>query len=233
MERGEDSILRRNFIVLAAIVAALSLMFAAGIVNYIHQRRVAEARLQAEKMLLVPANGQDNTISPSQAAAELDANPYTTPLNGQKAPNFTLVDLKGRKVSLSSFRGHPVIVDFWATWCPPCRAEIPSLEKLQTQYAKQGLQVIGVSADELDNSDPAALFTEKREIQDFARKMHINYPVLFEGNSIADQWGGVDSLPTTFFINRSGTIVASTIGLAPLEEIQANIQKAMTSGAAS
>jgi thiol-disulfide isomerase/thioredoxin len=233
MKPGEDKVLRRNFLVLVAIVAALGLMFAAGVVNYVQRSRAAQARLRAEKMILVPANGQGTGMTPAQEAQALDANPYTTPLNGQPAPNFTLVDLSGHKVSLSSFRGHPVIVDFWATWCPPCKAEIPWFEQLQDEYGKQGLQIIGLSTDNLDTGDPAALFTEKREIHDFATKMHMNYPVLFNADSIADQWGGVDSLPTTFYINRKGTIVASTVGLAPIDEIRANIQKAMADGASS
>jgi thiol-disulfide isomerase/thioredoxin len=214
------------------MVVALALMIAAGIINYAHRRLGDRTRMQGEQMLLVPANappGSDAT--PAEMADSEDAS--TTPLNGRQAPNFTLQDLHGQSVSLASFKGHPMVVDFWATWCGPCKLEIPWLEDLQKQYASQGLQIIGISADDLDKSDPAKLFTQKREIGDFATSMHINYPVLLDANAIADSWGGVDALPTTFFIDRNGKIVASTVGLAPRDEIVSDIQKAMSSGAKS
>jgi thiol-disulfide isomerase/thioredoxin len=216
------------------MVVALALMIAAGVINYAHRRLGERQRLQGEQMQLVPANGApptDDTPTAAEMADSEDA--YTTPLNGQQAPNFTLQDLKGQKVSLASFKGRPVIVDFWATWCGPCKMEIPWLEELQKQYAPQGLEIIGISADDLDKDDPAKLFTEKREISDFATKMHMNHPVLLDADAIADSWGGVDALPTTFFIDRSGKIVASTVGLAPRDEIASDIQKAMSSGAKS
>lgn len=206
------------------MVVAVALMIAAGAVNYIHRQREQQAQLQAMRMQLVPADG---SADPSAEAMATDADPYSTPLNGKQAANFTLQDLSGKEVSLSSYKGKPLVVDFWATWCGPCKIEIPWLEKLQDQYASQGLTIIGISADDLDKSDPAKLFTEKREISDFAAKMRINYPVLLDADAIADSYGGVDSLPTTFFIDRTGKIVASTVGLASRDEIEADIRKAI------
>lgn len=216
------------------MVVALALMIAAGVINYAHRQLGDRARMQGERMLLVPANGGGNdNPSAAELAEEEDANPYTTPLNGQKAPAFTLVDLNGQKISLSSYKGHPLVVDFWATWCGPCKLEIPWLEDIQKQYAGQGLQVIGIDTDELDPDDPARLFTEKREIGDFVKKMNMNYPVLLGADATENSYGGVDGLPTTFFINSSGTIVASTVGLPPHDEFVSDIQKAMGQGAQS
>lgn len=225
--------MRRNFLVLAAMVAVLALMIAAGVVNSMHRRQAEQARRRAMQMALVPDNGQAGAMPDVPAgvdAAAEEAN--TTQLNGKKAPNFTLEDLTGKKVSLASYKGRPLVVDFWATWCGPCKVEIPWFEKLHDQYAGQGLEIIGVSTDDLDRSDPAKLFTQKRDISDFATKMHMNYPILLGADSVEDTYG-IDAMPTTFFIDRTGKIVASTVGLAPRDEIEADIKKAISSGASS
>jgi thiol-disulfide isomerase/thioredoxin len=224
--------LRRNILVLTVMVAALGLMIAAGVVNYLHRRRAEQARMQGAQMALVP----DSAV----AAATADGAPdgggdmagNTTALNGKRAPNFTLEDLSGKKVSLASFKGRPLIVDFWATWCGPCKVEIPWFEKLHDQYSSQGLEILGVSTDDLDRDDPAKLFTEKRDISDFVTKMHMNYPILLGADAVEDLYG-IDAMPTTFFIDRNGKVVASTVGLTPRAEIEADLRKAIGGGAAS
>ena len=204
-------------------------MLAAGAINFEHRRK-AELANQVPKIALVPDNGAAAAGSDPAVAEMAAANDNSTELNGKMAPGFTLQDLKGNKVSLSSYKGRPLVVDFWATWCGPCKVEIPWFEKLHDQYASQGLEIIGVSADDLDKDDPAKLFTEKRDIADFAAKMHVNYPILIDAASIENAYGGLDALPTTFFIDKNGKIVASTIGLTPREEIEADIRKAIGSG---
>ena len=226
--------LRRNILVLTAMILALALMVAAGAINFVQRRKAEQARLQQMKLTLVPdASAASAASAPDDAAGAAipSSEENSTPLNGKIAPAFTLQDLNGNKVSLSSYKGRPLVVDFWATWCGPCKVEIPWFEKLHDQYRSQGLEIIGISADDLDKDDPAKLFTEKRDIADFASKMHMNYPVLLDGGSLENQYGGLDALPTTFFIDRNGKIVASTIGLAPRDEIEANIKKAIGSGA--
>jgi peroxiredoxin len=217
------------------MVVALGLMIAAGVMNYVQRRRAVEAQAQSLKMTLVPDDGSVASASADDAVTETpaEAEANSTGLNGKMAPNFTLADVNGKKVSLADFKGHPLVVDFWATWCGPCKVEIPWFVKLHDQYASQGLEILGVSADDLDKDDPAKLFTEKRDIADFAQKMHMNYPVLIDADSISTSYGGLDALPTTFFIDKNGKIVASTIGLAPRDVIEADIQKAIHSGASS
>jgi thiol-disulfide isomerase/thioredoxin len=222
--------LRRNLLVLAAMVSALGLMFAAGAINLVHRRQAEQAAMQGMKMTLTP---DDATAIADASAENTEEEDNSTALNGKIAPGFTLTDLNGNKVSLSSYKGRPVVVDFWATWCGPCKVEIPWFEQLHDQYASQGLEIIGVSADQLDKDDAAKLFTEKRDISDFAAKMRMNYPVLIDAESIENSYGGLDALPTTFFIDKNGKIVASTIGLAPRDVIEADVKKAIGSGASS
>ena len=216
--------MKRNLIVLAMMVAGLALMVWSGIENYrAHQQE--QARFQALQAALNAAEAQANT--PSQNDGNSGA-PNEQPLLGQQAPNFTLVDLHGKKVSLSDFRGKAVVVDFWATWCGPCRMEIPWLIQLHKKYAAQGLTVLGVATDPIDTGTSEQ--HPQAEIAKFVAKHHMNYPVLIADMKIANQYGGIDAIPTTFFINRSGKVVASTVGLPPRTDIEADIQKALSTG---
>ena len=220
--------MKRTFLVLAAMVTAVVLMIAAGVINFEKRREAERARMQGAQLTLVPDNGQAGSSPSADDAAGGDMENASS-LDGKVAPTFTLADLNGNKVSLANYKGRPLVVDFWATWCGPCKVEIPWFEKLHDQYAGQGLEILGVSTDDLDRDDPAKLFTQKRDIADFVSKMHMNYPVLLGEDAVEDKWG-IDAMPTTFFIDRNGKIVASTIGLAPRDVIESDIRKAIASG---
>jgi len=151
------------------------------------------------------------------------ANHYARPAamiasgSNQVAPDFALQDLNGHTVHLSDYRGKAVVLNFWATWCPPCRMEIPWFIDLQNQYGAQGLQVVGVSLDE----------GGRDVVEKFAEQRGINYPVLQGGPSVANEYGGVDALPTTFYIGRDGRVVASVAGLISHHEVEENIKAAL------
>ena len=120
------------------------------------------------------------------------------------APEWQLKDPDGQPVALSDFKGKVVILDFWATWCPPCRAEIPGFVALQKQYAAQGLTVVGVSLDT----------TGASVVKSFMQHLGMNYPVVIGDEKIAADYGGISAIPTTFVIDRNGNIVTSHQGYA-------------------
>lgn len=215
--------MKRNHVVALAVIIALGLIAWAGIANY-RKRKEEQAKAKQPVIALTQA-----APAPSGAAAG-DLPPFKNPLANKQAPAFTLRDTHGRKVSLSDYKGKAVVLDFWATWCAPCKIEIPWLEKLRDQYASQGLEVLGISEDDLDLDDQKALLKEKKDITDSATKLGINYPVLFDDAKVADPYGGVDALPTTFYVDRNGKVIAATVGLVDRDEIEANIKKALGSG---
>jgi len=134
------------------------------------------------------------------------------------APDFELPSLDGRKVKLSDFRGQAVLLNFWATWCSPCKIEMPWFVELQKQYAKDGLVVLGVAMDD----------TESSKIAEFASDLGVNYPVLLGTDQVSDDYGDVRALPTTFYIDRNGTIVAKAVGLLGRQEIEEDVRKALS-----
>ena len=150
-----------------------------------------------------------------------------SPLVGKPAPAFALEDLNGKKVSLDSLQGKAVLINFWATWCGPCKIETPWLVDLRGRYASQGFEILGVSADDIDRSDSAKLSAEKKQIARFAVQAHISYPVLIDGGSLGNSYGGLDQLPTSIYVNRKGLIVAVQQGITSKSEIEANIKKAL------
>ena len=130
----------------------------------------------------------------------------------QAAPDFSLPDLSGATVTLSSFRGKVVLLDFWATWCEPCRDETPHFVDLQNRYAPQGLQIIGVSMD--DSPEP---------VRDFAQKFQINYSVVMGNAKTGQLYGGILGLPVAYFIDRQGRIRSRHIGATKPEVFEKEI----------
>lgn len=131
------------------------------------------------------------------------------PSPGMLAPDFSLPQLNGQPLQLSRFRGKVVFLDFWATWCEPCREEIPLFADLQNRYASHGFQIIGISMDD-----------EPEPVRQFYQQFKMNYPVVMGNARIGELYGGVLGLPIGFVIDRNGRIYAKHTGAIDVSVIE-------------
>jgi len=125
-----------------------------------------------------------------------------------QAPDFKLPDLDGRRIALSDFKGRVVLLNFWATWCPPCKGEVPELVALQSRYQSAGLDIIGVSLDD----------APIEHVRQFKEVYRINYVVLYAGGEkekLIRRFGNFRGIPATFLIDREGRIVKQVTGYVP------------------
>ena len=126
-----------------------------------------------------------------------------------KAPTITLKDLNGKTIQFSDFKGKVILLNFWATWCPPCRAEIPELIKWQKEYEKQGLQIIGITYPP----------TNRTKVRRFVRQNEINYPILFGSKKTKKLFTSADTMPFSVIIDKEGNIRDRIDGLIYNEEL--------------
>lgn len=191
--------MNRNVIIVLCVVVGITILLLIG-------TRTSKPPQQASANV----NGQQSAPSTLQNAGD--------PPKGSMAPAFELKSIPdGKQVSLASLRGKAVLLNFWATWCGPCKIEMPWLVDLQKKYGPQGLQIVGVAMDDADD----------KEIGDFAHKMGVNYVVLKGSEKVGDLYGGVDRLPLTYYVDRSGKIVDETVGLVSESIIENNIKLAL------
>ena len=209
--------MRRNTLVLLAVLLILAIFAWAGWANWEYRRQAAE------KLLAGAAHGE-LVAAPGAGTPE-----YISPLNGKPAPAFALDDLSGKKVSLASYKGKAVMINFWATWCGPCKLETPWLVELRDKYAVQGFEVLGVDTegDDLAAGDKTGWTKARGKASAFAAQMKVPYPVLLDGDSISTAYGGLDDLPASFFVDRGGKVIAATVGLTSESDIEGNIKKAL------
>jgi cytochrome c biogenesis protein CcmG/thiol:disulfide interchange protein DsbE len=139
------------------------------------------------------------------------------------APDVTFKDLQGKNVPLASLKGKVVLVDFWATWCEPCRTEIPWLIEFQQKYADKGFTMLGVAMDDEGKSvvDP---YVQKTQFDVGGHSMAMDYPIVLGNDDIASKFGGLIGLPTSVLISRDGKVQKRFIGLVNHDAVEKEIQ---------
>ena len=150
-------------------------------------------------------------------AAAVTLHPATARAEGtaRAAPSFAVRTLDGKMFRMSEHRGRPVVLDFWATWCAPCRASMPHLAGIQDRYHGDGLVVLGLSVDE---GGPAV-------VRRYAERLRIHFRLALADEKLLDQYGPIRQIPTTFFINRRGEVVRRTVGYLDAETLDAYVKE--------
>jgi thiol-disulfide isomerase/thioredoxin len=190
--------------------AGFALIVWSGWQNLRQRERAAQSQ-QAARVDLIP-----DTPSPS---ADAD----NSPLRGKPAPAFTLLDLNGKKVSLSDFKGHPLVVNFWGTYCAPCKLEMPWLEEFSHKYAAQGLEVVGVTYD-----SEVGVPTISKDVQ----KLGVTYPILLSTpKAEKDYLSDSEVLPMSFYLDRTGKVIAVTAGLGAKDDLESMVKQTIAAGA--
>jgi peroxiredoxin len=141
-----------------------------------------------------------------------DSNRNADPEPGHRAPDFVLRSLKGSNVRVQNLRGHPILVNFWATWCGPCRSEMPDIQEVHRRYRSEGLVVLAVTSE-----------VSSAEVRDFADKLDIDFPILLDSSGKVAEAYGVQGLPTSFFIDSEGIIQEVYLGSMSRSVIEDNL----------
>src|SRR5229473_5143423 len=142
---------------------------------------------------------------------------------GTLAPSVTFKDLDGKNVPLSQYRGKVVLVNFWATWCEPCRVEIPWLIEMQQKYGPKGFVVLGISMDE-EGKSVVVPFVEKERFDVNGQKLHMSYQIVIGNDAPADKFGGLFGYPTSILISRDGKQIKRITGIISYDEITKAIE---------
>jgi thiol-disulfide isomerase/thioredoxin len=194
------------------MLAGISLLVWAGVENF-HTRKLQmqAAREKAAQQATLVKDG-----STPVATTGGDDSPLGKDLRGKAAPAFTLVSVTGKKVSLADFKGRPMVINFWATYCGPCKLEMPWFEEFSKKYADKHLQILGI-----DDEDGVT----KEQVAEAARKAGVSYPILMDTSANASAYGLGDYLPVTFYIDAKGNVVDQTPGAPSKEQMEATIQK--------
>ena len=136
-----------------------------------------------------------------------------------EAPNFSLRTVEGKTIELQDLQGKVVVINFWASWCPPCRSEIPGLLEVYRKYRPKGLEIVGISLDR----------DGWKKVSPLVREMNIVYPVVMGDNDVVNAYGGIRAIPTTIIIDRDGKIVDRVVGFMDRQRFEEEIREIMNS----
>jgi len=202
--------MRRAFLLLM-LFAGIALVVWSGWQN-LRQRRSAMQEQQNRRVDLIPD---------SQSAAAWDSS-GGSPLKGKPAPGFTLLDLNGKKVSLSDFKGRPLVVNFWGTYCAPCKIEMPWLQEFSLKYAADGFRVVGITYDSEVGRDTIAQTTQR---------LGVTYPILLSTpKAEKDYLSNTEALPMSFYVDKTGKVIEITAGLGSKDELEAMVKETIAAG---
>jgi thiol-disulfide isomerase/thioredoxin len=217
-KRKDASGVIRKAALLLTMVAGISLVLWAGWHNLRDRRRAMQLQEQ-ERVDLLPgaadSAGKDTSDGGSLAAEGAS-------LRGKPAPAFTLDDLTGKKVSLSDFKGRPLVVNFWGTYCAPCKIEMPWLEEFSKKYAADGFEVVGVTYDAEVGKD-----TISKNVQ----KLGVTYPILLSDPQVEKTYlSDSEVLPMSFYVDKAGKVINVSAGLGPKDELEAMVKETIAAG---
>jgi thiol-disulfide isomerase/thioredoxin len=152
--------------------------------------------------------------------------------NAKPEPAVTFKDLNGSSLPLESLKGKVVLVNFWATWCEPCKIEIPWMIEFQQKYSGRGFTVVGVAMDE-EGKSAVAPFVQKQQFDVNGAKMTMNYPIVLGNDDVAEKFGGLFGYPTSWLISRDGKVVKKIIGIVNESDLEKEIQDLLQQSSAS
>ncbi len=165
-------------------------------------------------------------ISPSSGSKTIAENNYKKNVSlvvnvnsgsGEAASDFSWYDSSGKQISLGDLRGKNVLINFWATWCGPCKAELPDIQAINKEYATKGLVIIGVSEDKGGN--------ELSDVYNFAAEYGLTYQIVIDNDDIADAYGNINAIPTSFLVDKNGKIVDKWIGTRDKAFFESTVKK--------
>lgn len=201
----------RRVLLVLTMVAGIALIAWSGWHNW-NERKIATAR----HIELIP------DTSKAQSAETDDASDGQSQLKGKAAPAFNLLDLSGKKVSLHDFKGHPLLINFWGTYCAPCKIEMPWLQEFSKKYAADGLEVIGITYDSE---------VGKEKIERDTQKLGVTYPILLSDKESETAYlSNTEVLPMSFYVDRGGKVIEVTAGQGSKDQLEAKVKEVIAAG---
>ncbi|PSQ71956.1 MAG: TlpA family protein disulfide reductase [Bacteroidetes bacterium QH_2_64_26] len=175
-------------------------------------------------VLLVACGGEESTDTTASSSASAESEPLPGKVRDVEAkpvPDLTLETMEGGSIDLADQEGRVLLVNFWATWCAPCREEIPDLNALQAELGGDGLRVIGIALDRQG----------REKVEPFAEKLSIEYPIVIDAEGTAEsEFGPIPGLPTTIVVGPDGQITKRVVGIFPVDEMTPTLKEMLNAG---